>query len=268
MKRKATILVLIIAMMTLCLATPALASAQEADPAEQETVQLAKTKISSTILSTHAMKIQWKKVAGAKKYTLYVAAGKNIVKQKNTKKLSYEANDLKKGTKYTIIVKAKAAGATASKTVKTVRMPARITRGMAGFSKTNAGRLIKIARSKLGKSYVSGGSGPNVFDCSGYVYYITKRSHSAGITSGKLIRSSDSGELSQMRRMRGAKYVGRSYSKAQPGDIVFMGGHVAFYYGNNQLIHATNPRVDVAITSIWWSGGPGRVVAIYRLPEM
>lgn len=71
-----------------------------------------------------------------------------------------------------------------------------------------------------------------------------------------------------MKRMKGAKYVGRRYSKAQPGDIVFMGGHVAFYYGNDKLIHATNSRKGVAITSTKWSGGEKRIVAIYRLPEM
>ena len=42
-------------------------------------------------------------------------------------------------------------------------------------------RFIRIARSKLGCRYVRGGKGPNVFDCSGFVYWCINK---AGISQG------------------------------------------------------------------------------------
>lgn len=303
--KKLSIIVMLIVALTVCMAVPTMASAapaeantdgivqdqgqtqdQEQKPEQQEQKQdqnededdndvpeipmLDETVVKTTILSSQSMSVKWDRVYNAKSYRVAVYSGNYRYRRVNTKKRTLTFKNLPKGKKYQVVVKAlpKNSSYEASKSNTIVKLPQKITRNMRGFNKTNAGKMLKIAESKLGYSYVSGGSGPRVFDCSGYVYYITKRAYGAGYTNRKLRRSSDAGERAQMRRMKGSKYVGRSYSKAQPGDIVFMGGHVAFYYGNNKLIHASNPRVDVAITSIWWSGGPARVKAIYRLPEM
>lgn len=285
--KKLSIIVLLVVALTVCMAVPTMAFAAPEQASTDVTIQneenqeqeendvpeilmLDETDIHATILSSQSMSVKWDKVYGAKSYRVAVYSGNYRYYRVNTKKRSLVFKKLPKGKRCHVVVKAlpKDSSYEASKSKTVVRLPKKITRRMRGFNETNAGKMLEIAESKLGCAYVSGGSGPRVFDCSGYVYYITKSAYNAGYTTRKLRRSSDSGERAQMRRMKGAKYVGRSYSKAQPGDIVFMGGHVAFYYGNGKLIHASNPRIDVAITSIWWSGGPSRVKAIYRLPEM
>lgn len=263
MRKKVSVAIILIATLTIGLVNTSGTFAKGKTP-------LAKPSISTTVLSLESMNISWKKVKNAKQYVVEIKHGQKAIAKRYTTATTYKLKKLKKGYVYQIKVTAMPSSSSFEKAEnrRSVTMPKKITRSMKGFGKTNAGKLLKLANGKIGCKYVSGGSGPRVFDCSGYVYYITKCANKAGYTSGKLKRASDAGELSQMKRMKGAKYVGRRYSKAQPGDIVFMGGHVAFYYGNDKLIHATNPRKGVAITSTKWSGGEKRIVAIYRLPEM
>ena len=40
-----------------------------------------------------------------------------------------------------------------------------------------------------------------------------------------------------------------SYSDAQPGDIIYYGGHVGIYIGNGQIVHASTERTGIKITS-------------------
>ncbi len=117
--------------------------------------------------------------------------------------------------------------------------------------------LIAFARTKLGYPYVYGASGPSAFDCSGFVYYVTKN---AGST--RVGRSSAASMYSSLRQYS----VPGGMSNVRPGDLVFVsygGGisHVGFYYGGGKLIHAVNPSTGVAITPIW-----GTPVGVVRLP--
>ena len=45
--------------------------------------------------------------------------------------------------------------------------------------------------------------------------------------------------------------VGRevSYSDAQPGDIIYYGGHVGIYIGGGQIVHASTERTGIKITA-------------------
>ena len=40
-----------------------------------------------------------------------------------------------------------------------------------------------------------------------------------------------------------------SYSEAQPGDIIYYGGHVGIYIGNGQIVHASTERTGIKITA-------------------
>jgi cell wall-associated NlpC family hydrolase len=40
-----------------------------------------------------------------------------------------------------------------------------------------------------------------------------------------------------------------SYSEAQPGDIIYYGGHVGIYIGGGQIVHASTERTGIKITS-------------------
>mgnify|MGYP001059193285 FL=1 len=106
-----------------------------------------------------------------------------------------------------------------------------------------------MAKSLLGKRYVSGASGPNSFDCSGFTYYIYKQ------LGHPIARGSSS------------QYYNSGYfvstSAMQPGDLIFFfdrrfdssGGtlpttHVGMYVGNGQFIHASTTSYKVQYDSV------------------
>jgi cell wall-associated NlpC family hydrolase len=87
----------------------------------------------------------------------------------------------------------------------------------------------------IGNPYVAGGTSlTNGADCSGFVMsvyqafgYSLPRSSYAQASSGKAV----------------------SYSEAQPGDIIYYGGHVGIYIGGGQIVHASTERTGIKITS-------------------
>ena len=107
-----------------------------------------------------------------------------------------------------------------------------------------------MAKSLLGKRYVSGASGPNSFDCSGFTYYIYKQ------LGHPIARGSSS------------QYYNSGYfvstDAMQPGDLIFFfdrrfdssGGtlpttHVGMYVGDGQFIHASTTSYRVQYDSIY-----------------
>lgn len=107
-------------------------------------------------------------------------------------------------------------------------------------TETKREKLIRIAKTKLGAPYTQAANlrtGPNTFDCSGFVYYLHKQigitvpTHTAAYTSAW------------------DKYI-ISWNNIQPGDTVFyypqsyvqegVQGHVAIYLGNDQVIESTS----------------------------
>lgn len=87
----------------------------------------------------------------------------------------------------------------------------------------------------IGNPYVAGGTSlTNGADCSGFVMSVYQH---FGIS---LPRSS----YSQSTVGRGV-----SYSEAQPGDIIYYGGHVGIYIGNGQIVHASTERTGIKITA-------------------
>lgn len=128
-------------------------------------------------------------------------------------------------------------------------------KGFSGKPSTEADKIIKVAKSKLGCPYVSGAAGPNAFDCSGFVAYCM---HRVGI---KLTRGSAASYY------KAGYNVGRNMKKAQKGDIIlyYRGGgigHCAIYIGNNNVIHATC-HGGIRITKYW--GTNQTVAAIIRV---
>lgn len=104
-------------------------------------------------------------------------------------------------------------------------------------------RIISFAQTKLGSPYVWGATGPNTFDCSGFVGFVFKRT--AGITLPRV--SSDQAAY----RPRIASYA------MNKGDLVFFEttgkgriSHVGIYMGNSQFIHASSGGRRVMVSSL------------------
>ncbi len=108
--------------------------------------------------------------------------------------------------------------------------------------------LVQYAKQFLGNPYVWGGTSlTKGVDCSGYTMQIYKK---YGITLP---------HYSVSQSKMGTKI---KLSEAKPGDLVFYDkngviNHVAIYIGNGQVIHASNPKSGIKISS-----------ATYRTPAV
>lgn len=96
--------------------------------------------------------------------------------------------------------------------------------------------LVAFLKAQLGKPYVFGGNGPNVYDCSG----LTRAAYEH--VGWHLPRTSEAQSLVGTRV---------SLSELRVGDLLFWGAapglafHVAIYIGGGKYIAAQNPRVGV-----------------------
>ena len=99
------------------------------------------------------------------------------------------------------------------------------------------GGVVGVAMAQLGKAYVWGAAGPDVFDCSGLVVY------SYGAMGVSLPHSS-------YALWNVGVYV--SQDQLQPGDLVFFDGlgHVGIYIGGGQFIHAPHTGDVVKISNL------------------
>lgn len=101
-----------------------------------------------------------------------------------------------------------------------------------------AAAAVAYAMAQVGKAYVYGGAGPNVFDCSG----LTMRAWGA---AGVGLPHSAAAQQGFGTRI--------PESQLQPGDLVFYYSpvsHVGMYIGNGLIVNAENPSVGVKVTSL------------------
>ena len=101
----------------------------------------------------------------------------------------------------------------------------------------NGSSVVNYAVQFVGNPYVWGGTSlTNGADCSGFVMSVY-----AAFGVG-LPHSSSA--------MRNVGYA-VSADQVQPGDIICYSGHVAIYIGNGAIVHASNRREGIKITSNW-----------------
>lgn len=102
-------------------------------------------------------------------------------------------------------------------------------------SVSNGQAVVDYGMQFLGNPYVFGGTSlTNGIDCSAFVQQVYA---AFGVS---LPRNSAA--------QRSAGY-GVSIEQIQPGDIVCYSGHVGIYAGNNTLLHASNERTGITLTS-------------------
>lgn len=107
-------------------------------------------------------------------------------------------------------------------------------------------RILNIANKYTGVPYVFGGSTPNGFDCSGYIYYVYKE---AGM------------DLGGRKTAAGYASMAPSVSSPKVGDLVFFEGtysgmegrisHVGIYLGNGKFISALSKGIGISDLKYW-----------------
>lgn len=98
--------------------------------------------------------------------------------------------------------------------------------------------VIEVAARYVGVPYVSGGTTPSGFDCSGFTSYVYAQ---VGIT---LPRTSAA-----------QRHVGTVVpaDQRQPGDLIWSPGHIGIYAGDGLQIDSPRPGKTVQFRSIWQS---------------
>ncbi|MCB5180507.1 C40 family peptidase [Streptomyces antimicrobicus] len=104
----------------------------------------------------------------------------------------------------------------------------------------SAAAIVNFVKAQVGKAYISGGTGPGSYDCSGLVQAAYRQ---VGITLPR---------ISQDQSLKGTKV---SLDALQPGDILYWGSagsayHVAIYVGGGKFVGAQNSSTGVALKSL------------------
>ncbi|WP_033517949.1 C40 family peptidase [Bifidobacterium cuniculi] len=107
----------------------------------------------------------------------------------------------------------------------------------------NGASIASYAQQFVGAPYVSGGTTPAGWDCSGFVQYVFAQ---FGIS---LPRTSGA--------QAGVGVAVPSLAQAQPGDIIANGAHAAIYVGNGLVVNALNPSQGTDVTGLDVFGGAG-----------
>ncbi|RAX19031.1 MULTISPECIES: C40 family peptidase [unclassified Actinomyces] len=135
-----------------------------------------------------------------------------------------------------------ATDATAADAAGTTEATADATQAAATAAPANASgsSVVSIAMQYTGMAYVYGSNNPanGGFDCSGLVQYVYGQ---VGIS------------LPRTSYAQGASGTIVSAAAAQPGDIVYYGGHVGIYAGGGMMIDAGNPSVGVSYRAVYGS---------------
>ena len=91
--------------------------------------------------------------------------------------------------------------------------------------------IAKYACQFVGNPYVPGGTSlTNGADCSGFVQSVYK-------AFGISVPRTSWGQGSYGREV--------SYADAQPGDVIYYGGHVGIYIGGGQIVHASTQKTGI-----------------------
>ena len=126
-----------------------------------------------------------------------------------------------------------------------------------GLSAAQIVRFLKAAESRIGLPYVWGAAGPRSFDCSGLVQWSLAQ---AGVVMPRVaVEQARTGPMVPVAQL-------------QPGDLLFYHtdptapayiSHVAIYLGNNLMLQAPRPGLDVEAVPVDTGAGFAGAVRVY-----
>jgi peptidoglycan DL-endopeptidase CwlO len=126
-----------------------------------------------------------------------------------------------------------------------------------GLTAAQTRAFLAAAESRIGDPYVWGGAGPTIFDCSGLVQWSMRQ---AGIVMPRVaVDQAMTGPLIPV-------------SELQPGDLLFYHtdptaptyiSHVAIYLGDDLMLQAPEPGMDVQVVHAVFDGGFAGAVEVY-----
>ena len=140
-----------------------------------------------------------------------------------------------------------AAAAAARKSSKSSSSSSSSSKSYSAPSGSNGSAVANYAVQFVGNPYVYGGTSlTNGADCSGFVMSVYRQFGVSLPHSSSALRSSG---------------YGVSQGKMQPGDIVCYSGHVGIYIGNGQIVHASNARDGIKISTAYYRS----ILAVRRI---
>src|SRR6266567_1474770 len=126
-----------------------------------------------------------------------------------------------------------------------------------GLTSSELVRFLKAAESRIGLPYVWGAAGPRSFDCSGLVQWSLAQ---AGVVMPRVaVDQARTGPMVPAAQL-------------QPGDLLFYHtdptaptyiSHVAIYLGNNMMLQAPRPGLDVQVVPLDTGAGFAGAVRVY-----
>lgn len=109
-------------------------------------------------------------------------------------------------------------------------------------SKTTGAEVVEYAKTFLGAKYVSGGNGPNAFDCSGFTKYVYNHfGYSLSRTS--IAQANNGVKVEKDELKQGDLLIFLNDAKTKIG-------HVGIYIGGDRFIHAANATRGVVTDSV------------------
>ena len=104
-------------------------------------------------------------------------------------------------------------------------------------------KIISFAQTKLGSPYVWGATGPNTFDCSGFVGYVFKKAADVNLPRVSSSQATFKPRISSMNMTKGDLVFFETTGKGRIS-------HVGIYMGNRQFIHASSGSRRVTVSSL------------------
>ena len=104
-------------------------------------------------------------------------------------------------------------------------------------------KIIDFAQTKLGSTYVWGATGPNVFDCSGFVRFVFQNAADISLPRVSSDQATYKPRISSMNMKKGDLVFFETTGRGQIS-------HVGIYMGDSQFIHASSGGKRVMVSSL------------------